>query len=451
MIGATEINFDGIVGPTHHYGGLAAGNLASQKHRHRISNPKAAALEGLAKMRRLSEMGHAQAVLPPLPRPDVTVLRRLGFGGRDADVLASAARDAPLLLAAASSASSMWAANAATVSPSADTLDGKVHITAANLVSQFHRSIEARQTAWLLRRIFHDPVHFVHHDPLPASPMLGDEGAANHSRLTLSHELAGVEVFTFGRAVGDEPADGPRVHPARQTLEASRCIARLHQLRPKNTLFLRQNPAGIDAGAFHHDVLAVAHRDVLFCHERAFADGPALADIRLAVQRASGHEPRIIEIADSEVPLETAIATYLFNSQLLSRADGNMTLIAPAECQQTPATRNCLARLLALGEPIREVVFVEVRQSMQNGGGPACLRLRVAVTPAEMAAIHQGCMLTPDLAGRLETWINRHYRDHLEIADLADPKLLEESRFAIDELTKVLELGPVFHFQAGAS
>src|SRR3954454_7944681 len=166
---AVEVNFDGLVGPTHNYAGLSQGNLASQRSKHRVSNPRAAALEGLAKMKLLASLGVRQAVLPPHERPDVGALRLLGFGGSDADVLWKARQQDPALLAGCCSASAMWAANAATVSPSADTTDGRVHFTPANLVSQVHRSLEAPTTSTILRAIFPDPDHFAHHPPLPAA------------------------------------------------------------------------------------------------------------------------------------------------------------------------------------------------------------------------------------------------------------------------------------------
>ena len=271
---ASETNFDGIPGPTHNYAGLSFGNLASQAHTNRPSNPKQSALQGLAKMKFLADLGLSQAVLPPQERPDVFALRRLGFGGSDAKVLESAGRH-PTLLAACGSASAMWAANAATVSPSADTADHRVHFTPANLATQFHRSLESPTTAAVLKVIFKDESAFAHHDPLPASPHFADEGAANHTRLCRAHDQAGLEIFVFGRrALGDQTA--PARFPARQALEASESVARLHQLEPRNALFFQQNPMAIDAGAFHNDVVAVGNLNVLLYHASAFADPAAL-------------------------------------------------------------------------------------------------------------------------------------------------------------------------------
>src|SRR5438552_8141824 len=108
-----EHNFDGIVGPTHNYGGLSPGNVASIAHGGEVSNPRQAALQGLDKMRFVAELGVAQAVLPPQPRPSVSTLRRLGFQGSDEAVVAAAAKENEHLLRLCSSAAALWPANAA--------------------------------------------------------------------------------------------------------------------------------------------------------------------------------------------------------------------------------------------------------------------------------------------------------------------------------------------------
>src|SRR4029434_62735 len=105
------------------------------------------------------------------------------FSGSDSDVLTKAKRADPVLLAICCSASSMWAANAATVSPSADAADGRVHLTPATLVAQAHRSLEPDTTSRLLSAIFREPSCFAHHPALQAAWAFGDEGAANHVRL----------------------------------------------------------------------------------------------------------------------------------------------------------------------------------------------------------------------------------------------------------------------------
>ena len=230
---AREINFDGLVGPTHNYGGLSHGNLASSKNRGRVSNPRAAALQGLGKMRKLLSLGLAQGLLPPQERPFIPALRALGYQGRDGQVLEAAFKDSPALVANVSAASSMWTANAATVSSSSNTSDGRVHITPANLIAMPHRAFEATQSRRTLSAIFKDETHFCVHPLLAANPLFGDEGAANHNRLASSHGAKGLELFVYGRQV---LAGAHNLKfPARQTLEASQAIARLHGLDPART------------------------------------------------------------------------------------------------------------------------------------------------------------------------------------------------------------------------
>jgi succinylarginine dihydrolase len=469
---AVEINFDGLIGPTHNYAGLARGNLASQTHGGSVSNPKEAALQGLKKMKFLADLGIAQAILPPQERPDFRALRRLGFTGSDADVLESAGREDPGLLAACYSASSMWAANAATVSPSADTRDGRVHFTPANLVSQFHRSLEAGTTSRILRAIFPDEALFAHHEPLPASLQLADEGAANHVRLAPGHGAGGIEIFVYGRTWGrgrprplsshqeaGEDARAPK-YPARQTLQASASVARLHGLDPAASLFLRQNPVAIDAGVFHNDVVGVGNENLLLWHESAFADrAAARADIESAYRKRAWNDPILIEVTEKQVPLADAVKSYLFNSQLVTIAgranqeigvpgtDRSMALICPAECERVASAKEFVSRLLEMGTPIRTAHFIDVRQSMNNGGGPACLRLRVALTERQRNAVLPTVFLTDSLYDALTDWVRRRYRDTLSAADLADPRLAVESRDALDELTKLLGLGSIYPFQ----
>jgi succinylarginine dihydrolase len=444
-MGALEVNFDGLPGPTHNYSGLAAGNLASERNRNLVANPRQAALQGLAKMTALSDAGHAQAVLPPHERPAVGALRALGFSGdSDSDVVARAGREAPQILAACSSAAAMWVANAATVSPSGDTRDGRVHFTPANLSSNFHRSLEAATTTRVLRAIFNDPTRFAVHEALPATPQFADEGAANHMRFVTGASESGIELFVYGRAAFETAGAGPLRFPARQTREASESIARRHGLDPRRTLLVQQNPEAIDAGAFHNDVVAVANGAVLFCHECAFLS----PDTTLGALRSSlGEAFTSIVVPEREVSLERAVATYVFNSQLITRAEGGMLLVAPAECLEDEIVAAYLQRLIADEGPIRELRVFDLRQSMRNGGGPACLRLRVVLTDAERAAIGANVWLDEALHAALVEWVNRHYRDRLSPEDLADPVLLDEGRRALDELSVLLRLGSVYPFQ----
>lgn len=437
-----EANFDGLVGPTHNYAGLALGNVASQRNRASPSNPREAALQGLAKMRAMAALGLPQGLIPPHERPHLPTLRRLGFSGSDAQVLARAAREAPDLLVAVSSASAMWTANAATVSPSADTADGRVHFTPANLCANLHRSIEPATTARLLAAIFPPGEHFAHHPPLPATPDFGDEGAANHTRLCPDHAAPGVELFVYGRAGGDGLR--PRRFPARHTRMASEAVARLHGLDPARAVFVQQDPEAIDAGVFHNDVIAVGDRDLLLLHERAFVDTDAV------IARLEALVPGLItvRVPAARVSLAQAVDSYLFNSQIVGVDPANRLLVVAQECREIPAVWEMIQDIVAdPGNPITEVRVFDLRQSMRNGGGPACLRLRVALDPAQRAAVNPACWIDEQRATALEQWVCRHYRDRLHPDDLADPALLDESRKALDELTRMLGLGSVYDFQ----
>jgi succinylarginine dihydrolase len=441
---AVEANCDGLVGPTHSFAGLAPGNLASEIHKGEASNPRAGVLEGLAKMRRLAGLGLPQFVLPPHERPDVGFLRRLGFGGTDAAVIEAAARTAPELLNTASSASPMWAANAATVTPSADAADGRVHFTPANLLTNLHRSLEGEQTTRSLRRLFPDEARFAVHDPLPAQPHFADEGAANHVRLCADHGEPGVNLFVWGR---DAWEPWPGRFPARQTLQAFEAVQRRHGAG--GAVFARQARRAIEAGVFHNDVVCVGAKTCLLFHEAAFEDRAGMeAGVRAAARSlaSGGFEPLFVEIAEADLPLGEAVSSYLFNSMLVSLpGEDRLTLIAPMETAETPRAHAAAQALAGANGPIGRVEYVDVRQSMRNGGGPACLRLRVVLTQAELAAANGAQRFDAALEARLTAWAEARYRDRLLPADLGDPALLVESRTALDDLTGILGLGPGFY------
>ncbi len=442
---AIEANFDGLVGPTHNYSGLSYGNVASESNIRDVSNPREAALQGLEKMKALHDLGFVQGILPPQERPAIGTLRHLGFIGSDREVLIQAAKQAPAFLGAVASASSMWTANAGTVSPSADTADGRVHFTAANLTAKFHRSIEHPTTTQILEEIFKDAQYFAHHPALPMSTQFGDEGAANHTRLCVDYGARGVEFFVFGREAFNDAAPRPERYPARQTLEASQAIARLHGLAADNVVFAQQNPEVIDLGVFHNDVIAVGNRNVLFYHEQAFLRSAAV--LRELEEKLQGALLKEIKVPTEAVSVEDAITSYLFNSQLLSLDEDKMVLIVPTECAENDRVKDYLAHLEEAANPIESVRYFDLKQSMKNGGGPACLRLRVVLTQQELKAVNGRVLLDDNLYLELRQWIEKHYRDRISQQDLADPSLLEECRSALDELTGILQLGVIYPFQ----
>ena len=441
LVAVRELNFDGLAGPTHNYAGLSPGNLAAEAHAGNVSNPRAAALQSIAKMRFVSSLGIGQAVLPPQPRPDVGTLRRLGFTGSDEEVIRQAAQGDGHLLRLCVSSSAMWTANAATVAPSADTEDHRVHLTPANLTAMFHRSLEPPTTTAVLRAIFADPKRFAVHDALPAGPPFGDEGAANHTRLFVGDRA--VHVFAWGRS-GFSSGAAPSRFPARQTREASEAVARLHRLPDERVLLWQQAPGGIDAGAFHTDVLAVGAGGFLMLHEAAFIETSRLLD---ELRRRLGSRFTQVTATEKELPTADAVAAYPFNSQVLDVGDGRLAIVAPRESEDNAAARRFLERVVAEDNPVEAVHTIDVNESMDNGGGPACLRLRVPLTEEEENALGARVLFDDSLATDLETWVKKHYRDRLSMSDLSDPKLLDECRTALDGLTDILRLGSVYDFQ----
>ena len=407
----TEINFDGLIGPSHNYAGLSVGNLAAMRNAGDVSQPRAAALQGLDKMRANLALGLRQGLFVPPARPARTWLAELGTTVDEAE---------PLLAANALSASAMWAANAATVSPAPDTRDGKCHLTVANLRTMPHRSHEWPATLAQLRLAFaHEG--FAVHGPVPTA--FGDEGAANHMRLARAHGAAGIELFVYGILGG--------AFPARQHLEASKAVARLHGLNPERVVFLEQSEEAIAAGAFHNDVVAVANEGVLFAHEKAFADRAAVAEL------CGRGDYELVEVADARVPLADAISSYLFNAQLVTPPDGAMTLIVPSEARATPSVWSWIEGHLASNGAIRRVEVVDVRQSMANGGGPACLRLRVACDPA---TVDPRFLVDDAKLDALSEVIGAHWPVEIESADLQKPALINQIEVARATLLEVLEL-----------
>jgi len=443
-----ECNFDSIVGLTHNYAGLSFGNVASTKHQNEVSFPRQAALQGLEKMKHLMEMGIPQAIIPPLLRPRIDWLRQLGFYGSPEQVIVQAGQEDPLLLAAAYSASSMWAANAATVSPSLDTLDNRVHFSPANLGSSLHRSVEADQITPLFRSIFSDAKLFQVHDPLPPASGLSDEGAANHTRLCANHGDCGIELLVYGRNALDFSAVAPQRFPARQTYQASQAIGRRHLLKADCAFLCQQNPDAIDAGVFHNDVISVGNQNVLLVHQQAFVNQmQVLSELSDRFAVLTGSTLQVVQVPTSLLPLQDAVDSYLFNSQLVSTAEGEMRLVSPVDCQSNENAQATIAWILNEDNPVKGIDYVDLRQSMNNGGGPACLRLRVVLNRQQREATNGRIWFCETLFDQLCQWIETHYPQQIEVQDLKDPKLLDRSFKACLALENIVQLPLVKIFQ----
>ena len=448
---AYEVNFDGLVGMTHCFGGLSLGNEPSQYNEGDISNPRLAALQGLEKMKFVASLGIKQAILPPQERPHIPSLKRIGFDGTVVDILSSTKKIAPWILPHVSSSASMWTANAATVCPSIDSADSHIHFTPANLATYFHRSIEAETTSKILRAIFPNSVNFNHHQSLPSSELFFDEGAANHTRLCKTYGGPGYQFFTVGKIMNDPEGDTPRPkkYPARQTREASEAISRMHRLFPGNFSFALNLPSTIDAGAFHNDLVAVGNQNVLLIHEKAiWKQFETLERLKADVSRVCDTDLIVIEIKETDFPLKDALASYFFNSQLVTLSDDSMALIAPESCKKFQGLTQYLQELLNdAGNPISAIHYVDLSESLKNGGGPACLRLRVVMNAVELAEMNQGVLFTDKLYNELKAHIIEYYPEKLSLADLSDPRLYTKNCESLDAVSKILNLGAIYSFQ----
>ncbi len=435
-----ELNIDAMVGPSHHFGGVGVGNVASHEHTQEPSHPRTGALEGLRKAKLVAELGVPQYVLPPLRRPLPQLLSQLGFTGDLQSQCAQARRSAPAAYSAMFSSAFMWAANAATMAPACDCADKQTHVTLANLCSSWHRWFEHSDRHIQLQRMFATipDLPVLLHEALPPLVPLRDEGAANHMRLCNAAGDIGFHVFVYGEA---EHSQRPKLHLPRQTLAACQAIARLHQLEPSRTFFLQQHPDAIDAGVFHNDVIATSHRNLLLMHERAFLNGEEeLKRLTREFARATGETLQRIVVPQAQLSLTDAVKSYLFNSQLLTPAGDRqkMVLLCAAQCQRMPAAGQLIDGWIASSDnPISDVRFVSLDQSMSGGGGPACLRLRLSLAEHMLSQFAPAYRLTDSLFTRLEQVIVQHYPERLEWETLAHPDNLacyERAYAALEEV-----------------
>ncbi len=416
-----EVQVDRLVGPTHHFGGLGVGNLASQQHAGQISNPQAAALQGLDKMKRVAQLGVPQVILAPQPRPDFEFFKRVGFDGTETERLRQAIQSDFRVLSASLSSSAMWVANAATVSAAVDNRYGVTSLTVANLVASLHRSIEPDVTYADLRQSMPPGVKVMPH--LFGGAEMRDEGAANHMRLGSSQNIAGIHVFVYG-----DGSPAPQQRWPRQTRAACQAIARQHGLHPADTFYLKQHPDAIDAGAFHNDVVAASHHDLMLYHERAFHNADAtLAAIDQRYQQRFGRPLRREVVTSEQLSLDDSVSAYLFNSQIVSPGDTSRApvLVGPAQVRRHDQA-NRIVTDWCDRQLFSAAIFVDLDQSMAGGGGPACLRLRVPMTPVEMSQIPESVRWSESLDQRLRQIIQETYPTEFAPAHLIDASTLSK-------------------------
>jgi len=114
-----------------------------------------------------------------------------------------------------------------------------------------------------------------------------------------------------------------------------------------------------------------------------------------------------------------------------------MTLVVPSECQDNQPVWNWLQQMLAGNGPIRHVKVVDVRQSMANGGGPACLRLRVVADPA---TVDPRFMLDDAKAEAMEKVVAEFWPEQINPADIGSESLAATIRTARAQMLDLLGL-----------
>lgn len=436
--------------PTYTFSGLSLGNQASMRSLGNTSSPRQLALQQLDLCMQLHHLGQTVLLSPPHERPALSELRNLGFSGSDADVQRSCAKHNPALLELVCSSSAIWVANSATFSPSIDTKDRKAHLSIANKASNFHRALEASFSFKLYQTLFRDKSCFICHPALPqGGQVFSDEGAANHLRLAASPGSSGLHLFAYGRHSLSRNIQQPLHYKPRQSSEASYAIARRHGLLKKSCYFLQQQPRTIDEGFFHLDLLALSANDFLLLHEESFMTiDEELHSLKIAMEEAALTPLHAMVVKAARLPLKEALRSYLFNSLPVVLDDGTVTLLAPKQCQTSTLSQIFLEELIHdPNTPINHVIYMDLSQSMANGGGPACLQIRFSLTDKEIAALHPSFYFDEMRYHILHRWVDKHFREQLSIEELADPELLKESQNALEEISQIYKLGSLYSFQ----
>ena len=424
----TEYNLDSMIGPTHHFGGLSKGNLASMAHQFQMSSPKKAALEGLEKMRLAHEIGQNQLWFPPQRRPIFDAM--INGAGSDIDKVRWAFDNNPELLSQLFSSSAMWMANNATVSGSADSSDGLVHVIPANLSTLAHRRVEVAQNLILLNYAFFTKQFKVHP---PLSHRFRDEGAANHMQFSTDGHSKSLHLFVYNRSKsGDEDKYLP--FPLRQSYEASRSLAKAMNIPETQTLICRQLATSVQKGVFHHDVVGMSHQDVLIIHELALEDQDhTLQLLQTMSQNILKKKLTIIQVSSEQLSLKEALDTYFFNSQFIKDQDGNVHLICAQQCNNHPKVSLLVDDLIAQ-KVIEKVHYISLSESMMNGGGPACLRLRLPLTSKEFSNIPNCFKFSDEKYQEMVHFVHQFYPNQVRLADFIQINFLKKMNQLFDGL-----------------
>jgi len=430
-----EVNFNGIPGPTHLFSGLGMGNLASMTNEGQLSHPQKAALQSLEKIKFLFQLGSIEAIIPPHRRPYLDILNFYGYSGTPMEKILQAYSLDPKVFKAIFSSSSMWTANAATVTPSLDSLDKKVHITPANLKTNFHRSFESQVNYRILRKIFKSSFFSIH---APLNTSYPDEGGANHVRLAPRHGSQGVELFVYG----EQPNGDTLQFPARQSFQASKQLTELHKLSSDNFVLACQSARAIDAGVFHNDVISTGNENFFLYHEDSFNDSKkVIEELKKKYNSISEEQLICFEVKSQDLSLADAVKSYLFNSQVVSLdSSSRMLLLAPMESKTNANSKKVIDKIIAdKSNPISELRFFDLNESMKNGGGPACLRLRVVLSEEEKDSCDQKFFFDETLFERIGNWIMDFYPVNLRVETLVQPSFYEKTTKAFDELELIFD------------
>lgn len=404
-----EVNIDSLIGPTHHYGGLAYGNEASMNSKNLMSNPKKAALQGLDKMALLEKLGVHQLIIPPQIRPDVMSLRDLFIDGICKD---------QSLLSSIYSSSYMWMANAGHFTPGCDSLDKQAHFTVSNFASQCHRQFEIKGHQDILTSLFNDQV--LMHPPISSG--FSDEGAANDIRLCSFDFKEAISLFVYGRNADDEITT---FYPCRQTKEAYDVLCLTHRLQLDRVVFAKQHKEAINQGVFHNDVISVGHKNVFLCHEFAFENQDhVLEEVRGKFKKYVKEALYLHVIPNSIITLKECVKSYLFNSQLVDSNEG-LVMIAPKQCEENSNIKIYIDTVLLKETPIKKCFYVDLQESMRNGGGPACLRLKVVLSNDEYKVILSKYQVTPKRLTEIKDIVSDLYPENVTVESFEDSVFLQ--------------------------